>query len=457
MKKPLLLLVDDDRAVLEALESELGPAFADICRLEALDDPRAVLGALPRWTEERRSIALAIVDQKMAEMAGVELLVALRRGASEPGPSPASTGTGTPGASAARAEEAAAAPPFHPARHMRAVLLTGYAGLDSAIAAKNEAGVNRYIEKPWGSQPLAAAVRAGLSTWIQESGAGRHYVFREARTEGEIRALLRLRFGVYCSTNQLTRSVLPEGHVALDVDAYDSVSRQFCLMERQHDGEAVVGSLRVVEEESSPAAALLQSVLQPHPALVDRLHGPRAHPLPLMKYLLDWQAVEVLVNRVRRAGERVVEPGRLALDPAYRAGATGPRHLARHMIEGSVAFFFFFRIEHAVLTCAPPHAAFYEPYGFRPAEGTSTRLHPELSSLISCLHGSIPWVPAPARERCQSLAARIARTGGACRCGTFPHCLGGPYETGEFRASDLFCPLLAAERLGAEGGGARPR
>jgi hypothetical protein len=62
MKKPLLLLVDDDRAVLEALESELAPAFGEICRIEAFDDPLAVLASLPRWTEEGRSIAAAIVD-----------------------------------------------------------------------------------------------------------------------------------------------------------------------------------------------------------------------------------------------------------------------------------------------------------------------------------------------------------------------------------------------------------
>ena len=30
MKKPLLLLVDDDRAVLEALEAELTPEFEEI-------------------------------------------------------------------------------------------------------------------------------------------------------------------------------------------------------------------------------------------------------------------------------------------------------------------------------------------------------------------------------------------------------------------------------------------
>ena len=63
MKKPLLLLVDDERAVLEALEAEVRPAFEEICRIEAFDEPREVLAALPRWKGEQRSVAVAIVDQ----------------------------------------------------------------------------------------------------------------------------------------------------------------------------------------------------------------------------------------------------------------------------------------------------------------------------------------------------------------------------------------------------------
>jgi hypothetical protein len=52
MKKPLLLPVDDDRAVLEALEAELVPAFGDFCRIATFDDRCEVLASLLRWTEE---------------------------------------------------------------------------------------------------------------------------------------------------------------------------------------------------------------------------------------------------------------------------------------------------------------------------------------------------------------------------------------------------------------------
>ena len=78
MRKPLILLVDDERAVLEALEAMLVPAFEEICRIEVFDDPREVLAMMPRWAAERRTIAVAVVDQKMPHLAGVELLGRLK-------------------------------------------------------------------------------------------------------------------------------------------------------------------------------------------------------------------------------------------------------------------------------------------------------------------------------------------------------------------------------------------
>ena len=74
MKKPLLLLVDDDRAVLEALEAALSPGFEEIARVEAFDRSEDVLEAISRWTEEKRPIAVAVVDQKMPGITGGELL-----------------------------------------------------------------------------------------------------------------------------------------------------------------------------------------------------------------------------------------------------------------------------------------------------------------------------------------------------------------------------------------------
>ena len=61
------------------------------------------------------------------------------------------------------------------------------------------------------------------------------------------------------------------------------------------------------------------------------------------------------------------------------------------------------------------------------------------------------------QARVRSLASRIARTGAVCRCTTFPDCLGGAYESGDFLGTDLFCPLRACEVLGGAAGPTLPQ
>jgi two-component system, chemotaxis family, chemotaxis protein CheY len=437
MKKPLLLLVDDDRAVLEALEAELAPAFGDFCRIEAFEGPCEVPAALARWTEERRAIAVAIVDQKMPELSGVELLSALRAGAAGAGESA-----------------------FHPAAATTAILLTGYAGLDSAIAAKNEAAVDRYLEKPWRAEALREAVGRLLARHLERSGADEHFLFREVVTEPEVLDFMRLRFEVYARTKGTEHLLPEEADARLDVDAYDSVSSFLGLFRSRRQDSRLVGTMRIVGAHPGPARPVAARVLAPYAALAERFEAPRGHALPMMEYLPDRAAVAAVLARSAAAGEQVVEPGRLALRPDFRADSgESQRHLARHMIEGTVAHCFHRGTEHALLTCIPPHDAFYRPYGFRVTEGTEVQFNPHLQAVVACLHGRIAWVPSPARERCTALAARIARTGASCRCASFPACLAAEgtapaaYESGDFRGTDLLCPAKAAEALGMVTGG----
>lgn len=419
MKKPVVLIVDDDPAVLAALHAEVLQRLGDVCRIETFERAQDVIEMLPSWEAENRAIAVAVVDQKMPRLSGVELIERLR--------------TSTPGAT------------------LQAVLLTGYGGLDSALDAVNRAGVARYLEKPWSATDLDEAVRSAFTAFLIESEAGYHYVFRELSTDHDIAAALRLRYEVYSATASV-RQVLPTSpEERMDVDPYDAVSRQFGLMACSPRSETVIGALRVAGDEPAPALKALERVLAGVPSLIGRLHTARRVPLPLMTYLVDSDAVGRIVDEIDARGERVVEPGRLSLEPRYRAAAPGrERHLARHVIDGAVAFYFFhLGIGHAILTCIPPQDAFYRPYGFSITEGTLCQFHDRLGAQVACLHGTIPGVPAPARERCTALAARIARTGGACRCASFPECLGGPYETGDFSAADVFCPLLACQQVGA--------
>jgi two-component system, chemotaxis family, chemotaxis protein CheY len=368
VKKPLLLLVDDEPTVLEALEAELEPRFGDLCRIEPFDSPQAVLDALPHWENEQRAIAVAIVDQKMPGMTGVELLRSLRA-------------------------SALSAP-----THLRAILLTGYAGVDSAIAAKNEAGVDRYFEKPWRGDGVVEAIRTALRGWLEASGAGWHYSFREVTGKDEVRDFLRLRFSVYAGTDAV-RHVLPDATSGLDVDSYDPVSRFFGLVAHHVSGQTMIGTLRIAGQNDSPARHALERIVDADPVLLARVRAPRHHPLPLMSYLVDREAVQALFDRLTAAGEAVVEAGRLTLDPAWRSRTPGSeRHLARHILDGAVAFCFHLRLENVLVTCVPPHVPFYRPYGFVPTERH---------------HDDVP--PPPAGGVC--LSARAHRRGAVAGAG----------------------------------------
>ena len=441
MKKPLLLLVDDDRAVLEALEAELAPAFGEICRIEAFDDPREVLASLPRWTEEQRPIAVAVVDQKMPHLTGVELLAALRRSVGESADDPATT------EARASAPAAPATPPCHPAAHLRAVLLTGYAGLDSALAAKNEAGVDRYLEKPWEAAGLARAVRDCLSDHLTQTGADRHILWRALTEPDDLYRHLQLRYEVYADHPYL-RNVLPADTDGVDVDEYDARSWHFGLFVIDGVGREMVGTHRHVPAQPAP----LQEVFV---RLAERLGLSRyvqqapAHSIPTLGYWPEPQPLQAFVNQALDASEHLTETTRATVTERAHRVLGGPEAFM-HLMESATAQSSLVRRDDIVMTtCAPTHAAAYRRLlGMRLVPGTQGIPVPGLGEGTHyVLYGRAESLPAPMRRRCESLATRIARTGAACRCATFPDCLGGPYESGDFLGTDLFCPLRACEAL----------
>ena len=438
MRKPLLLLVDDDRAVLEALEAELRPAFEDICRIEAFDDPREVLAALPRWTEEQRPIAVAIVDQKMPGMTGVELLAALKRSAVESAANPATTEA---------AAGAPAKPPFHPAAHLRAMLLTGYAGLDSALAAKNEASVDRYLEKPWLSTSLMSVVGSCVTLHLHDTEDDRHILWRRLTDPDDLYRHLQLRFEVYAH-HPMAKHLLPEDTSGLDVDEYDACSWHFGLFLASTRNEEMVGTHRHVPAAQGLVSMLFVQVAERY-GLSSYVERAPEHAIPALKYWPDPQPLEAFVNQVLAAGERLTETTRAAVTER------GSQVLERsgtfmHLMESATAESSLVRRDDVVMTaCTPGHAVAYRRLlGMQLVHGTKGTHVPLLGGDSYVLHGRADDLPAPMRRRCESLATRIARTSAACRCATFPDCLGGPYESGDFRGTDLFCPLRACEVVG---------
>jgi diguanylate cyclase (GGDEF)-like protein len=127
-RKEHILCVDDEEGILTALRQQLGARFGQECEIEVAQSAKDALEFMGELERDGESLAVAIVDQIMPGMKGVELLEEIHRR------SPATT----------------------------KILLTGQAGLDAVVAAINRANLNHYIPKPWDEPDLRLAVEGLL-------------------------------------------------------------------------------------------------------------------------------------------------------------------------------------------------------------------------------------------------------------------------------------------------------
>ena len=115
MARPIILTVDDDPAVLNAVDRDLRRNYSRDYRIVKADSGRSALDALRQLAERGEPVALLLVDQRMPDITGVQVLEQSRQ--------------------------------LYP--DARKVLLTAYADTDAAIQAINRAGLDYYLMKPW--------------------------------------------------------------------------------------------------------------------------------------------------------------------------------------------------------------------------------------------------------------------------------------------------------------------
>jgi thioredoxin reductase (NADPH) len=115
MSKPVILTVDDDREVLQAIARDLRQQYGDRYRIMRANSGQAALDALQQLTLRNDTVALFLVDQRMPQITGVEFL-----------------------------EQATEIFP-----EAKRVLLTAYADTNAAIQAINAARLDYYLLKPW--------------------------------------------------------------------------------------------------------------------------------------------------------------------------------------------------------------------------------------------------------------------------------------------------------------------
>lgn len=115
MPRPVILTVDDDVTVSQAVARDLRSRYAERYRIVRANSGQEALVALEELARRDAPVALVLSDHRMPQMTGIELLGRVR-----------------PLATAAKL-----------------VLLTAYADTEVAITAINDIGLDHYLLKPW--------------------------------------------------------------------------------------------------------------------------------------------------------------------------------------------------------------------------------------------------------------------------------------------------------------------
>jgi len=126
-----ILCVDDEQAVLNQLSAQLTRRFSATHTVECAESAEEALGLIDELFAAGDEVELVICDQVMPGMKGDRFLEVVNR--------------------------------THP--EIMKILLTGQAGLESAVYAINHAGLHRYVEKPWEADDLVLAVQNLLTQY----------------------------------------------------------------------------------------------------------------------------------------------------------------------------------------------------------------------------------------------------------------------------------------------------
>jgi two-component system, chemotaxis family, chemotaxis protein CheY len=133
MGKGYIICVDDEVSVLETLQEQLRERFSKTHEIEIAESAENALSLIDEIQESGEVIEVIISDQVMPGMKGDKFLEEIHR----------------------KLPDAIK------------ILLTGQAGLDSAIRAINHGGLSRYVEKPWNIDLLSRDIQELITKFRQ--------------------------------------------------------------------------------------------------------------------------------------------------------------------------------------------------------------------------------------------------------------------------------------------------
>jgi len=177
MAKPVILAVDDEPEVLNAIERDLRHHFAAAYRIMKARSGAEALDATRQLKQRGTPIALFLVDERMPGMTGTEFLVEALR--------------------------------LYP--DSRRVLLTAYADTQTAIAGINTVGLDYYLVKPW--EPPEERLYPALDDLLLDWLARVRPPFDGLRVAGTV-----LSASSYLVKDFLSRNQIPYEWVDLDAD-----------------------------------------------------------------------------------------------------------------------------------------------------------------------------------------------------------------------------------------------
>ena len=120
-----IICVDDDRSLLDVLIQQLESAFSDSYEIEGAERAVEAIELINELYRNDDNVEMVIADQVMPGMKGDQLLERIHKQYPD----------------------------------VITVMLTGQGGLDSAIYAINNAGLSKYLVKPWNSDDLKLTIR----------------------------------------------------------------------------------------------------------------------------------------------------------------------------------------------------------------------------------------------------------------------------------------------------------
>ena len=176
--KPVILAVDDDREVLGAVERDLRRHYRQHHRIVAAASGAQALETARELKRRGTPVALFLVDQRMPDMTGTQLLGQLRT--------------------------------LFP--DTKRALLTAYADTSAAIAAINEVGIDHYLLKPW--DPPEQSLYPVLDDLLADWAAHAVLPFDGVRVVGS-----RWSPQSFATRDFLSRNQVPYQWVDLDEDA----------------------------------------------------------------------------------------------------------------------------------------------------------------------------------------------------------------------------------------------